>query len=177
MVRVDQTYYGGVPRKVKKIVQFNLVPNSVFTPRLTSLSPILKRDKNATHETAQMKCQTFFPAVQTIASSADTHGSALKHGDHSGQKRGQVPNFRYCGTKDYFASMCFKATQDFIVTKELITNSRTLKSLTFFTLRRKDNLLRNNEIAETMNDFYTSTSLSDHSKESLALTPLLEMEI
>lgn len=73
--------------------------------------------------------------------------------------------------------MCFKATQDFIVTKELITNSKTLKSLKFFTLRRKDNLLENNEIAETMNDFYTSASLSDNSRESPALTPLLEIEI
>jgi len=176
---VDQTYYGGAPRKVKKVVQFNLVPNSVFTPRLTSLSPILKRDKNAAHEAAQVKCPTFFPAVQTIASSADTHESALQHGAHSGQKRehAQVPNLISCGTKVDFASMCFKATQDFIVTKELITNSATLKSLAFFTLRRKDNLLRNNEIAETMNDFYTSASLSDHSKQSPALTSLLEMEI
>ena len=82
-----------------------------------------------------------------------------------------------CDTKDDFASMCLKATQDFIATKELITNSKTLKSLKFFTLRRKDNLLGNNEIAETMNDFYTSASLSDHSKESPVLTPLLEMAI
>lgn len=159
------------------MVQFNLVPNSVFPPRLTSLSPILKRDKNATLEAAQMKCPTFFPPVKDIASSADKHEPALKHSAHSGQKRDQVPSFRACNTKDDFASMCFKATQDFIVTKELITNSTTLKSLTFFTLRRKDNLLGNNEIAETMKDFYTSASLSDHSKESPALTPLLEMEI
>ena len=175
MVRVDQTYYGGVPRKSKKMVQFNLVPNSVFTPRLTSLSPILKWDKNASHEATQMKRPTFSPAVEVIASSADKQEPTLKHSAHSGQK--QQPTFRSCDTKDDFASMCLKATQDFIATKELITNSKTLKSLKFFTLRRKDNLLGNNEIAETMNDFYTSASLSDHSKESPVLTPLLEMAI
>ena len=158
------------------MVQFNLLPNSVFTPRLTSLSPILKRDKDATHEAAQTKRPTFFPAVETIASSADKHEPTLKHSAHSGQKR--EPTLRSCGTaKDDFANMCFKATQDFILTKELITNSKTLKSLKFFTIRKKDNLLGNNEIAETMNDFYTSASLSDHCKESPVLTPLLEMEI
>lgn len=175
MVRVDQTYYGGVPRKTKKIVQFNLIPNSVFTPRLTSLTPILKRDKNATREAAQLKCPTFFPAVEAIARSADKREPTVKHSVDSGQKR--EPTFRSYDTKDNFASMCFKATQDFIVTKELITSSKTLKSLKFFTLRKKDNLLRNNEIAETMNDFYTSGSLSDHSKESPELTPILEMDI
>ena len=157
------------------MVQFNLVPNRVFTPRLTCLSPILKRDKNATREAAPMKCPTFFPAVEAISSSADNYEPTLKHSVHSGQK--QEPTFRSCDTKDDFASMCFKATQDFIVTKELITNSKTLKSLKFFTLRRKDNLLENNEIAETMNDFYTSASLSDNSRESPVLTPLLEIEI
>ena len=159
------------------MVHFNLVPNSVYTPRLISLSPILKQDKNLTHEVAQIKCPTFLPAVEAIASSADNHEPALKHSVHSGQPREQVPTFRACVTKDGFASTCLQATQDFIVTKELITNSRTLKSLTFFTLRRKDNLLGNNEIAETMKYFYTSASLFDHSNDSPVLTPLLEIKI
>lgn len=159
------------------MVQFNLVPNSVFTPRLTSLSPILKQDKNISHEVAQIKCPNDCPTVEAIASSTEKDEPALKYSVHSGQKRGDMPAFRACATQDDFASMCLQATQDFIATKELITNSRTMKSLTFFTLRRKENLLGNNEIAETMKAFYTSASLSDHSKDSPVFTPLLEMEI
>lgn len=178
MVRVDQTFYGGFPRKAKKkMVHFNLVPNSVFSPRLRSLSSIIKRDKNVTQEVAQIKCTKFLPDVETIASKADKHQHALKYRVHSGKKREQLTSFGPCVTKDDFASMCLRATQDFIVTKELVTNSRTLKSLTFFTLRRKDNPVENNEIAWTMKDFYTSASVFDYSKDSPALTPLLEMEI
>lgn len=175
MVRVDQTFYGGVPRKAKKkMVHFNLVPNSVFSPRLRSLSSIIKRDKNVTQEVVQIKCPKFLPDVKMIASKADKQQHALKYRVHSGKKTKDDSGKK---TKDDFASMCLQATQDFIVTKELVTNSRTLKSLTFFTLRRKDNPLENNEIAGTMKDFYTSASVFDYSKDPSALTPLLEMEI
>ncbi|XP_078348044.1 uncharacterized protein LOC144633128 [Oculina patagonica] len=176
VVRVDQTYYGGVPRKVEKMVRFNLVPNSVFTPRLISLSPILKRNKNLSREVAGLKSPNASPATESITSGAGKHEPTLGHNIHSGKKRDVMHIFSPSVTKDDFTSMCLKATQDFIVTKEMITNSRSLKSSTFFTLRRKETLSGTNEIAETMKDFYTSASLSEHSKGSRELTPIIEMD-
>ena len=176
VVRVDLTFYGGVPRKAKKMVKFNLVPNSVFTPRLMSLSPILKRNKNLSRKSSRQQSPDVSAAVESTTSSTGRHEPTSSRNVHSGKKRDDMHIFSSYFTKDDFASMCLKATQDFIVTKEMITNSTTLKSSTFFTLRRKGNLSRSNEIAETMKDFYTSGNLCERSEDSRELTPLLEME-
>lgn len=158
------------------MVRFNLVPNSVFSPRLISVSPILKRDKNSSREVTRQKYSYVSPAVQPLTSSIGKHEPALSQDVYSGERQEGTRIFTSSVNRDEFSSMCLKATQDFIVTKEMITNSRTLKSSTFFTLRRKEHLSGTNEIAETMTDFYTSANLSEPSEDSRELTPLLEME-
>ncbi|KAJ7386258.1 hypothetical protein OS493_010662 [Desmophyllum pertusum] len=144
VVRVDQTYYGGVPRK---------------------------RGGNL---------QMFHRLLRLSTAENEENEPTLSHDVSSEDKREDMRNFSACVTKDDFTSICLKATQEFIVAKEMITNSRTLKSSTSFTLRRKENLSATTEIAETMKDFYTSANLlehSDNSPEFKPSTPLLEMEI
>ena len=175
MVRVDQTYYGGTPRKPKKVVTFNLKPNSVFRPRLKrKFLPILKRDTAASTDIAGTKSLSV-PRVEnkvpSFASSDKTNSAKNSH-----QQKDLISGI----PKDDFASICLKATQDFIVAKEIITNSRTLKSSTSFTLRTKEPLSGTNEIAVTMREFYTSSSLPEHSYKSPEFKPgthLLEMAI
>ena len=157
------------------MVRFNLVPNSVFAPRLISVSSILKRDKNSSREVTRQKYSYVSPAVQPLPNSIRKYEPTLSQDVYSGERQEGMRIFTSCVNRDEFTSMCLKATEDFIVTKEIITNSRTLKSSTFFTLRRKENLLGTNEIAETMKDFYTSANLSEPSENSRELTPLLEM--
>lgn len=82
--------------------------------------------------------------------------------------------------KDEFTSVCLEATKDFVMVKEMITNSKTLKTSTSFTLRRKEGLFGNSGIAVTMKDYYTSSSLPEHSydaQEYNATTPFLKMVI
>lgn len=165
VVRVHQTYYGGEPRKPPKMVKFNLVPNSVFTPRLKCISPILKRNGPVT------SCKIPHAPQVDVA-------SILTPRDVSNSNQWKsVSDDIY---KDEFTSVCLKATKDFVVVKEMITNSKTLKTSTSLTLRRKEGLFGTSGIAVTMRDFYTSSSLPEHSydePEFKATTPFLEMVI
>lgn len=165
VVRVDQTYYGGEPRKPPKMVKFNVVPNSVFTPRLKCISPILKRNGPAT------SCKIpHAPRVDVATSLTSRDVSNLN------QWKSVIDDI----IKDEFTSVCLKATKDFVVVKEMITNSKTLKTSTSFTLRRKEGLFGSSGIAVTMKDFYTSSSLPEHSydaPEFKATTPFLVMVI
>lgn len=162
VVRVNQTYYGGIPPKTKKKVAFNLLPNSVISRPLKCISSILKRDNK-------------FPSIANSGSpnviQVEKKESRLKRA--TTHVLTDVP-------KDDFASICLKAAQDFVVVKEIITNSTSLQSSTSFTLRTKESLLETNEIAGTMRKFYTSPSLPEHSYNSLGFklgTRLLEMRI
>lgn len=162
------------------MVKFNLVPNSVFTPRLKCISSILKLDKTTSFDLARWKSTNVSTAIETFNSRNEENEPTLSHDFSSEDKREDMRTFSARVTKDDFTSICLKATQEFIVAKEMITNSRTLKSSTSFTLRRKENLSATTEIAETMKDFYTSANLlehSDNSPEFKPSTPLLEMEI
>lgn len=164
------------------MVKFNLVPNSVFTPRLKCLSPILKNacNRTASVEVAPLNSPNISLDGTSVNSCAGENKPALCRIVTSENKRESMYNFSTCVAKDDFARICLKATQDFIIVREMITNSRSMKSSTSFTLRRKENLSGTNAIAETMKDFYTSTSLNKHSvklSEFKPSIPLLEMEI
>lgn len=165
VVRVDKTYYGGEPRKPPKMVKFNVVPNSVFTPRLKCISPILKRNGPAT------SCKIPHAPRVDVATSLTSRDVS-----NSNQWKSVIDDI----IKDEFTSACLKATKDFVVVKEMITNSKTLKTSTSFTLRRKEGLFETSGIAVTMKDFYTSSSLPEHSydaPEFKATTPFLVMVI
>lgn len=165
VVRVHQTYYGGEPRKPPKMVKFNLVPNSVFTPRLKCTSPILKRNGPVT------SCKIPHAPQVDVASSLTSRDVI-----NSNQWKSVSDDI----IKDEFTSVCLKATKDFVMVKEMITNSKTLKTSTSFTLRRKEGLFGNSGIAVTMKDYYTSSSLPEHSydaQEFKATTPFLKMVI
>ena len=156
------------------MVTFNLLPNSVFIPRLKCISPILKREGAVSPDLERRKSPSVPRVEEKMLSFASSHKSNSAR--NSSQRKNVIPNI----TKDNFASICLKATQDFIVAREIITNSRTLKSSTSFTLRTKESLSGTNEIAATMKEFYTSSSLPEHSYDSPEFktsTPLLEMEI
>ena len=156
---MDQTYYGGIPPKTKKKVTFNLLPNS---------ASISKRDNE-------------FPSIANSGSPSviqvEQEESKLVLRD---EINSDITHVLTDVAKDDFASICLKAAQDFVVAKEIITNSRTLQSSTSFTMRKKESLLGTNEIAVTMRKFYTSPSLPEHSHNSPGFkpgTPLLEMRI
>ena len=170
VVRVDQTYYGGIPRKAKKMVKFNLAPNSVFTPRLKCILPILKRDG----ATSPGKTPIVHRVEENVSSFASSDGITRVRNSN------QQKNVRHNVIKDEFASICLQAARDFVVVKELITNSKTLQTSTSFTLRSKESLAETNEIAVKMKDFYTSPNLPEHSYDWSQFKPstrLLEMEI
>lgn len=171
---MDQTYYGGIPRTAKKKVTFNLLPNSVVTPPLECISPILKRDKELSDK-LQSKSPSL-PRVEKQGLSLNASRGKINTTRCSSQRKLVHLNI----TNDDFASSCLKAAQDFVVAKEMITNSRTLKSSTSFTLRSKESLSGTNEIAVTMKRFYTSSSLPEHSYNAPEFkpgTPLLQMVI
>lgn len=131
---MDQTYYGGIPRTAKKKVTFNLLPNSVVTPPLDCISPILKRDKELSDK-LQSKSPSL-PRVEKQGLSLNASRGKINTTRCSSQRKLVHLNI----TNDDFASSCLKAAQDFVVAKEMITNSRTLKSSTSFTLRSKESL-------------------------------------
>lgn len=147
-VQVDLTYYGGFPKRIQKRVRFAMIPpRKLGTTTRRSFSPILKQAN-----TEQDKSNELPPASSPSAKA--TSENSISH-----PRRNAIARF----IKQDFASLCLKATDDFVVVREVITNSCTLHSSTSLTLRTKENLAGTKEIALTMNTFYTSKTLPEYS--------------
>lgn len=148
-VQVEQTYYGGFPKRIQKRVRFAMIPPRNLAPTtLKTLSPILKRANTEQDISNEKKLPASSPSAKATSKSSISH-----------PRRNALARF----IKQDFASLCLKATDDFVVVREVITNSSTLHSSTSLTLRTKENLAGTKEIALTMNKFYTSKTLPEHS--------------
>ena len=126
------------------------------TLRFKRLSPILKNNTELT-DLQEQNSWMDFSDFSSFAPDDKAAANSVK--ESSNQRKSSLP----CVTKNDFVNVCLKATDDFIVVKEIITNSTTLNSSTSFTLRTRESLSGTNKIAVTMNRFYTSKTLPEHS--------------